>query len=543
VGHRAAACPSPKKERAPGGGGYGGSGAAHSGRTAAGPRSASPAPGNCYNCGKAGHYSKECPLPQKPRGGGGGGGAKRASSPYPRYTVRHTTARGDAVEGEDEDDAVKHALHATALLLGTAATAEDEMPTALLMGSAATAEDEMPTLLSIGVPYPREPLGKPVGALGLADARSTTAAVDDEMPGLDSLGALHVVTEVEREERRNAGKVANPAASWPTADGPWGESEVIPVDCGKPIKFAIGGLRERHGEPRRFIAFADSGGPSGKRGDCAGMCAFVREDHAYGAPRHALRKKVSVYGVGGKTPWMTGSEVASLSLTVALSGKRSQRESDAGMPAAVTEIGGVIEALIIPVEMWETGGWPAGVSIIINPAAPQEQPWTRELWHKLHSAQAGVATLRTHHYSVAAFAPDVRGTSLGDATLVMDVPHDARCATGNAGADDAVACAAFTTGEEIDPTRFDPDRFGPGPHLTPDGSPRPRGAFFPFGDGQRKCIGEHFAKMEARIILSVLASRFTFTPLPGHRVETDPSVTLRPRGGLPIQLGVRQRGE
>lgn len=94
-----------------------------------------------------------------------------------------------------------------------------------------------------------------------------------------------------------------------------------------------------------------------------------------------------------------------------------------------------------------------------------------------------------------------------------------------------------------DPTRFDPDRFGPGPHLTPDGSPRPRGAFFPFGDGQRKCIGEHFAKMEARIILSILASRFTFTPVPGHRVETDPSVTLRPRGGLPLQLGVRQKRE
>ena len=90
-----------------------------------------------------------------------------------------------------------------------------------------------------------------------------------------------------------------------------------------------------------------------------------------------------------------------------------------------------------------------------------------------------------------------------------------------------------------DPTRFDPARFLPGGQVCPDGSPRPRGAFFPFGDGQRKCIGEHFARMEGRIILSMLASRFTFTPVPDTPVVPEPSVTLRPRGGLKLRLGLR----
>jgi cytochrome P450 len=91
----------------------------------------------------------------------------------------------------------------------------------------------------------------------------------------------------------------------------------------------------------------------------------------------------------------------------------------------------------------------------------------------------------------------------------------------------------------VEPTRFNPDRFAPGGNVAPDGSPRPKGAYFPFGDGQRKCIGEHFAKMEARIILTLLASRFTFTAVPGREVLPDPSVTLRPRNGLPMKLGLR----
>ena len=92
----------------------------------------------------------------------------------------------------------------------------------------------------------------------------------------------------------------------------------------------------------------------------------------------------------------------------------------------------------------------------------------------------------------------------------------------------------------LDAEHFDPDRFGPGIHLTPSGAPRPRGAYFPFSDGQRKCIGEHFANMEARILLSILVRRFSFERTDSGPVLAEPSVTLRPRGGVPMRLTRRK---
>ena len=37
---------------------------------------------------------------------------------------------------------------------------------------------------------------------------------------------------------------------------------------------------------------------------------------------------------------------------------------------------------------------------------------------------------------------------------------------------------------------------------------RPRYAYFPFGSGQRICIGLHFAHMEAALILADVAQRY-----------------------------------
>jgi cytochrome P450 len=70
---------------------------------------------------------------------------------------------------------------------------------------------------------------------------------------------------------------------------------------------------------------------------------------------------------------------------------------------------------------------------------------------------------------------------------------------------------------------------------------QPRGAWFPFGWGNRRCIGEQFAWTEAQLILATLAQRWEPQLQPGHQVVPQPAVTLRPKGGLPVTLRKRSR--
>ena len=53
-----------------------------------------------------------------------------------------------------------------------------------------------------------------------------------------------------------------------------------------------------------------------------------------------------------------------------------------------------------------------------------------------------------------------------------------------------------------DPERFDPERW------LRDPAGRPRFAYFPFGAGNRVCIGESFAWNEAIVVLAALAQRW-----------------------------------
>ena len=63
-----------------------------------------------------------------------------------------------------------------------------------------------------------------------------------------------------------------------------------------------------------------------------------------------------------------------------------------------------------------------------------------------------------------------------------------------------------------------------------------RFAYLPFGGGPRICIGMAFAMQEAMIMLATIARRWRLTLRPGHEVIPQASITLRPRGGLPMKL-------
>ena len=80
-----------------------------------------------------------------------------------------------------------------------------------------------------------------------------------------------------------------------------------------------------------------------------------------------------------------------------------------------------------------------------------------------------------------------------------------------------------------DPERFSPERW------TPEfESALPKYAYFPFGGGPRQCIGEGFAWMEAILLLATIARQWKFRLAAGHRVLPQPTVTLRPKQGLPM---------
>jgi cytochrome P450 len=81
------------------------------------------------------------------------------------------------------------------------------------------------------------------------------------------------------------------------------------------------------------------------------------------------------------------------------------------------------------------------------------------------------------------------------------------------------------------PEVFDPERFSP-EHVAN----RPHYAHFPFGGGPRLCIGSNLAMMEAQLITATVAQRYLLRLVPGHPVEPEVSLTLRPKYGLPMTL-------
>ncbi|MFI8995287.1 cytochrome P450 [Streptomyces sp. NPDC053542] len=70
------------------------------------------------------------------------------------------------------------------------------------------------------------------------------------------------------------------------------------------------------------------------------------------------------------------------------------------------------------------------------------------------------------------------------------------------------------------PDDFDPDRW-----LRDD---IPRKSFFPFGAGNRMCIGDAFSWTEATIAIATILQRYTLAPVPGHTPRKATSAMVHP---------------
>jgi cytochrome P450 len=87
-----------------------------------------------------------------------------------------------------------------------------------------------------------------------------------------------------------------------------------------------------------------------------------------------------------------------------------------------------------------------------------------------------------------------------------------------------------------DPRYFEsPDEFNPERWYNDFEKTLPRGAYFPFGAGTRKCLGDQFALLEGRIIILEIARRMTLS-LTSDFPVAQPRATYRPRGAVPMKV-------
>lgn len=81
------------------------------------------------------------------------------------------------------------------------------------------------------------------------------------------------------------------------------------------------------------------------------------------------------------------------------------------------------------------------------------------------------------------------------------------------------------------PEGFDPARF-----LPEHGAGRHRHAFIPFGSGRRGCVGNMFALIETVVALAMIVQRHRLDLAAGGVPRPQPTITLRPLGGLRMVL-------
>jgi cytochrome P450 len=82
----------------------------------------------------------------------------------------------------------------------------------------------------------------------------------------------------------------------------------------------------------------------------------------------------------------------------------------------------------------------------------------------------------------------------------------------------------------------EPDAFNPERFERERKASLPRGAYVPFGGGQRICIGKRFGQTEVKLVASMILKRLRLELLPGRRMTVRQMPTLSPKGGLRMRV-------
>jgi cytochrome P450 len=82
-----------------------------------------------------------------------------------------------------------------------------------------------------------------------------------------------------------------------------------------------------------------------------------------------------------------------------------------------------------------------------------------------------------------------------------------------------------------DPEAFIPERF-----TRERKAALPRGAYVPFGGGQRICIGKRFGQTEVKLVATMMMQRLRLDALPGRTMTVRQMPTLSPKGGLEMRV-------
>ncbi|MXR52935.1 cytochrome P450 [Halovenus sp. WSH3] len=83
----------------------------------------------------------------------------------------------------------------------------------------------------------------------------------------------------------------------------------------------------------------------------------------------------------------------------------------------------------------------------------------------------------------------------------------------------------------------DPEQFRPERWADRNGH---RFSYFPFGGGPRHCIGKNLAKLEAQMIVAMVASEYELSYEGSAQLELRPTLTLHPRDGMEMEISRRE---